>query len=207
MELLAHLLQHKIIAIVRGAPPEQMRDLVQALYVGGIRSLEITINSPQALALIAQTAREMEGKMFIGAGTVLDPETARAALLAGATFIVSPTFNPETIATTKRYGAVSIPGAMTPTEILNAYTAGGDIIKVFPATLGPSFFREMSGPLPHIPLAPTGGVTIDTIQAFYKAGARAFGIGSALTKIPEDINEGWQDFVTRRAKEFVAALK
>ena len=126
----------------------------------------------------------MSGKygseLLIGAGTVLDTETARAAILAGARFIISPTTDLPTITLTRRYGCVSIPGAFTPTEILKAFEYGGEIIKVFPAILGADYFKEIRGPLRQIPLMPTGGVNIKNIQEFKKAGAVAFGVGSAL---------------------------
>ena len=206
MNSLQHVLDHKIVAIIRGAAPDDMLRIVQALYEGGIRTLEVTINSQKPLLVIERITAEMGDKMLIGAGTVLDPETARSALLSGARFIVSPTFNPDTITMTKKYGAVSIPGAMTPTEILAAYTAGGDIIKVFPATIGASFFEQMSGPLPHIPLMPTGGVTLDTIAGFQKAGAVEFGLGSVLTDTSHAATDESLQALTEKARQFIAAV-
>ena len=204
--MLQHLLHHKIIAIIRGAAPGDMQRIVAALYEGGIRTLEVTINSPKALRLIEEIRDSAPDGLMVGAGTVLDPETARAALLAGAQFIVSPTFDAATIAMTKKYGAGSIPGAMTPTEILAAYTGGGDIIKVFPASaVSPAFFREMSGPLPHIPLMPTGGVKLDNIAEYAAAGAKAFGLGSALTDTSSAATDDSLKALTQRASAFVAA--
>lgn len=206
MDVLSHILQHRIIAIVRGANPDDMPGIVDALYAGGIRSLEVTINSPDAIAMIKKIADERSDKILVGAGTVLDPETAREALLAGAKYIISPVMNPETIRMTKRYGAISIPGAYTATEILQAYEYGGDIIKVFPASVGPQYFKEIRGPLPHIPLMPTGGVTLDNIAFFKEAGAVAFGLGSALVNTsqrttPESLKE-----LEEKAKKFIAAV-
>lgn len=203
---LQHILDHKIVAIIRGGTADDLLPRVRALYNGGIRTLEITVNTPKALKLIEAIADEMDNSMLIGAGTVLDPETARAALLAGAKFIVSPTFDSATIAITKKYGAVSLPGAMTPTEILAAYTSGGDIIKVFPASIGTAFFREMRGPLPHIPLMPTGGVTLETIADYQKAGAVAFGLGSALTDTSQLPTEEYLAALTEKARQFVHAI-
>ncbi len=203
---LQHILDHKIVAIIRGATPDDLLPRVQALYEGGIRTLEITANTPKALKLLESVTNEMGGKMLIGAGTVLDPETARSALLAGAKFIVSPTFDPATITMTKKYGAVSIPGGMTPTEILAAYTCGGDIIKVFPAGIGASFFSDMRGPLPQIPLMPTGGVTLDTIGDYQKAGAVAFGLGSALTDTSQPVTNAYLQSLLEKAKQFIQAL-
>lgn len=202
-----HLTEHKIIAIIRGARPDEMLRIVDALYEGGIRSLEVTINSPKALQVIEKVADQAGDKMLVGAGTVLDPETARNALLAGAQFIVSPTFDPRTIEMTKKYGALSVPGAMTPTEILAAYTCGGDVIKVFPAsTATPAFFREMAGPLPHIPLAPTGGINLDNIVEYARAGAKAFGLGSSLTDTKNAVTDESLRALTQRAKDFFNAI-
>jgi 2-dehydro-3-deoxyphosphogluconate aldolase/(4S)-4-hydroxy-2-oxoglutarate aldolase len=148
----------------------------------------------------------MQGRMHVGAGTVLDPETARLALLAGAEYIISPTYCAETIRMTKRYGAVSIPGAMTPTEILAAYTAGGDIIKVFPASVGPSLFKEIRGPLPHIPLMPTGGVNLDNIKSYKDAGAVAYGIGGALVNSAKPVTDEFLEALRDSARAFIQAV-
>ncbi|WP_423147113.1 bifunctional 4-hydroxy-2-oxoglutarate aldolase/2-dehydro-3-deoxy-phosphogluconate aldolase [Rubrolithibacter danxiaensis] len=206
METLSHILQHKIIAIIRGAKPKDILQIANALNMAGIKTMEITINSPKAMHVIETLANEMSNEMLIGAGTVLDPETARTALLAGAKFIISPTLNTKTIKMTKRYGAISIPGAFTPTEILKAYTNGGDIIKVFPASVGAAYFSDLSGPLPHIPLMPTGGVNINNIAEFKKAGAVAFGLGSALVNTKEEVNELYLQNLTERARKFKEAV-
>ncbi len=201
-----YILDHKIVAIIRGGTLDDLLPRIQALYDGGIRVVEVTVNTPRALKLIEMVADAMADKMFIGAGTVLDPETARSAILSGAGFIVSPTFDPATIAMTKKYGAISIPGGMTPTEILAAYTCGGDIIKVFPAGIGTSFFRDMRGPLPHIPLMPTGGVTLDTIAGYQNAGAVAFGLGSALTDTSQPVTDAYLQSLTEKARQFIRAI-
>jgi 2-dehydro-3-deoxyphosphogluconate aldolase / (4S)-4-hydroxy-2-oxoglutarate aldolase len=207
MYTIQHVFEHKLIAIIRGASPTEIHRIVDALYEGGVRTLEITINSPKALKVIEEVADSSADRMLIGAGTVLDPETARLAITAGAQFIVSPTLDPDTIEMTKKYGALSVPGAMTPTEILTAYIAGADLIKVFPASaVGPAFFREMSGPLPHIPLMPTGGVNLDNIGEYARAGAKAFGLGSALTDTSKGFNDEALKNLTAKAKAFLAAL-
>ena len=207
MNPLAHILAHKVVAIVRGADPNSLLRIVQALHAGGVRTMEITLNSPGALASIEEISRKMEGQMLVGAGTVLDSETARAALLAGARFIISPTLNKKTIRMTKRYGAVSIPGAYTATEILQAYEYGGDIIKVFPASAGgPGYFKDIAGPLPFIPLMPTGGVSLDNIKGFADAGAAAFGLGSSLVDTREVATDEYLARLTARARQFVAAV-
>lgn len=207
MNPLSHILENKVVAIVRGADPKGLLSIAQALHAGGVRMMEITLNSPGALASIEEISREMEGKLLVGAGTVLDPETARAALLAGAKYIISPTLNKKTIRMTKRYGAVSIPGAYTATEILQAYEYGGDIIKVFPASAGgASYFKDIAGPLPFIPLMPTGGVTLDNIRSFADAGAAAFGLGSALVDTKQAVTDEYLTQLTARARQFVATV-
>ncbi|MBJ6111800.1 bifunctional 4-hydroxy-2-oxoglutarate aldolase/2-dehydro-3-deoxy-phosphogluconate aldolase [Hymenobacter sp. BT523] len=207
MNPLAHILEHKVVAIVRGANPPDLLRIAQALHAGGVRLMEITLNSPGALASIEEIAREMDGKLLVGAGTVLDPETARAALLAGAKYIISPTLNKKTIRMTKRYGAVSIPGAYTATEILKAYEYGGDLIKVFPAgASGAGYFKDIAGPLPHIPLMPTGGVSLDNIKGFADAGAKAFGLGSALVDTRQAVTDEYLTQLTAKARAFVAAV-
>ena len=207
MNPLAHILEHKVVAIVRGANPSDLLRIAQALHAGGVRMMEITLNSPGALASIEEISRAMDGQLLVGAGTVLDPETARAALLAGARYIISPTLNKKTIRMTKRYGAVSIPGAYTATEILKAYEFGGDIIKVFPASAGgPGYFKDIAGPLPHIPLMPTGGVSLDNINGFAAAGAAAFGLGSSLVDTSKGVTDEYLTQLTARAQQFMAAV-
>ena len=206
MTPLAHILENKLVSIIRGANPPDLLKIAAALHEGGVRTLEITLNSPGALASIAELARALDGRMLVGAGTVLDPETARAALLAGARFIISPTLNKKTIRLTKRYGAVSIPGAYTATEILQAYEYGGDIIKVFPASAGGAgYFKDLAGPLPFIPLMPTGGVSLENIKDFAAAGAVAFGLGSALVDTRQAVTDEYLKQLTARTRQFVAA--
>ena len=207
MNPLAHILEHKVVAIVRGADPKSLLRIAQALHAGGVRMMEVTLNSPGALASIEEIAKGMAGKLLVGAGTVLDPETARAALLAGARYIISPTLDKKTIRMTKRYGAVSIPGAYTATEILKAYEYGGDIIKVFPASAGGAgYFKDIAGPLPFIPLMPTGGVSLDNIRGFADAGAAAFGLGSSLVDTSQPVTDEYLAQLTEKARAFVAAV-
>lgn len=207
MNTLTRIFENKIISIVRGAKPEDTLKIAKALRDGGIRLIEITLNSPNALESIELISQELGEEMVVGAGTVLDPETARAALLAGSKFILSPTVHLETIKMTKRYGAVSIPGAFTPTEILTAYENGGDIIKIFPASVGPNYFKDIRGPLSHIPLLPTGGVTLDNIAEFQKAGVVGFGIGSSLVDAKQEVNERYLMELTQKARSFVSAIR
>ncbi len=206
MTTLSQILENKIVAIIRGANPDDVLKIINALFEGGIMVLEITLNSPKALAVIEEATTKVGNKMLVGAGTVMDAESARAALLAGAKFIISPSLNIETIKMTKRYGAVSIPGAFTPTEIVNAFANGADIIKVFPASPGVQYFKELMGPLSHIPLMPTGGINLENINEFQKAGAVAFGIGSALIDTKRKVTEEYLQQLTDKARKFVQAV-
>ncbi|MDT0696186.1 bifunctional 4-hydroxy-2-oxoglutarate aldolase/2-dehydro-3-deoxy-phosphogluconate aldolase [Mammaliicoccus sciuri] len=193
----------KLIAILRNAKPNDILPIVETLYKAGIRAIEVTMNSPKALESIELISNEMKDKVVVGAGTVLDSESARLAILSGATFILSPTVDKDTIRMSKKYGAVSIPGAMTPTEILEAYEYGGDIIKVFPTTsLGPEYIKDLQGPLPHIPLLPTGGVSIDNVTDFIEAGAVGVGLGSALVNTKVETNKAYFEELEQKAQAF-----
>ncbi len=203
MDTLNTIKETKIIAIIRNAKPDDILPIVKSLYKSGIRAIEITMNSPKALESIELVATEMKDKVVVGAGTVLDAESARLAILSGATFILSPTLNKETIQMTKKYGAVSIPGALSPTEILDAYEYGGDIIKVFPTTsMGPEYIKDLQGPLPQIPLLPTGGIDSNNIEQFMKAGAVAVGLGSSLVNTKLEANEEYYKNLEETAKQF-----
>jgi 2-dehydro-3-deoxyphosphogluconate aldolase/(4S)-4-hydroxy-2-oxoglutarate aldolase len=203
---LSQILKTKIVAIIRGANPKDVLQIANALAEGGVRALEITINSPKALSVIEELTDQVGHQILIGAGTVLDAETARAAITVGARFIISPTVDAETIKMTKRYGMISIPGAYTPTEILSAYQSGGDIIKVFPASSGVQYIKDIRGPLAHIPLMPTGGVNLENIQEFQKAGAVAFGIGSALADTKKEITKEYLQQLTNTARRYIQAV-
>jgi len=205
MSVLAQILENKIVAIIRGSSPRDVLKIAQALYDGGVRILEITMNSDKPLAVIESLTDNLGEKMIIGAGTVLDPETARAAILAGAKFILSPIVDVKTIKMAKTYGVVNIPGAYTATEIVQAYKKGGDIIKVFPAT-SPDYIKNILGPLPHIPLLPTGGVNLENINEFRKAGAIGFGIGSSLVDTKKEVTAEYLSELTEKACKFVQAV-
>ena len=206
MTVLQQILDDKLVAILRGCDPDRVPDIAAALYDGGVRLLEITLNSPGALGAIRQVAATMGDRLLVGAGTVLTPEEAAAAIGAGARFILSPSLDIATIQQTRRLGAVSIPGAFTATEILSAYRNGADIVKVFPASVGVHYFRDLRGPLPQIPLMPTGGVNLDNIRDFQKAGAVAFGIGSALVPSGQETTKQALQQLTAKAAAYVQAL-
>ncbi|WP_305752578.1 bifunctional 4-hydroxy-2-oxoglutarate aldolase/2-dehydro-3-deoxy-phosphogluconate aldolase [Mammaliicoccus sciuri] len=203
MDTLQTIKETKLIAILRNAKPNDILPIVETLYKAGIRAIEVTMNSPKALESIELISNEMKDKVVVGAGTVLDAESARLAILSGATFILSPTVDKDTIRMSKKYGAVSIPGALTPTEILEAYEYGGDIIKVFPTTsLGPEYIKDLQGPLPHIPLLPTGGVSIDNVTDFIEAGAVGVGLGSALVNTKVETNKAYFEELEQKAQAF-----
>lgn len=203
---LQQILDHKIVAIIRGVAPADVPRVAEALYTGGIRLLEVTLNSPGALTAIETLSGQMEGRMLIGAGTVLAASDANNAIAAGARFIISPTWDSAVIRTARDAGVVSIPGAYTPTEVLQAYKAGGEIIKVFPAQSA-AYIKDLRGPLPHIPLMPTGGVNQENIGAFKNAGAVALGIGSSLVDAKYTVDANYLLRLTENAVRLVAALQ
>src|SRR5271168_600102 len=178
---LRQVLESGVVAIVRSPDSQQLVEVCRALADGGVTTGEITMTVPDALDVVRTVRRALGDRLLLGAGTILDPETARAALLAGAEYIVSPTVNLDVIRLCQRYDKLVMPGAFTPTEILSAWEAGADIVKVFPAeVVGPPFFRALRGPLPQIRLMPTGGVDLKTAADFLAAGACCLGIGSQL---------------------------
>jgi 2-dehydro-3-deoxyphosphogluconate aldolase/(4S)-4-hydroxy-2-oxoglutarate aldolase len=181
--VLNELIATGVIAVIRADSGEQLVNVCRALAKGGVRACEITMTTPGALDAIAAASRALGDEALIGAGSVLDAATARAAILAGARFIFSPTLNVESIEMAHRYDCVAVPGAMTPTEILTAWSAGADVVKVFPANhFGPQYLRDLHGPLPQVKLTPTGGVDLNTAADWIKAGAVAIGVGSSLVK-------------------------
>lgn len=180
-DMLKFIEQNGIVAVVRKIEPDVVMEVTEALIQGGIKVLEITVDSEDSFNTIRRLKDKYKTDVLVGAGTVLDKETAKTAIDAKADFIFSPILDIETIQITNRYGKISIPGVYTPSEIVQAYSAGADILKVFPATkLGAGYFKDLQGPLPHIPLMPTGGVNLDNMGEFLRNGAVAVGIGSAL---------------------------
>ena len=205
-ETVAEVLEKRIVAVVRAPSPDRVMDICRALADGGVTVLEITFTVPDALDLIRKVRDDLGDRITLGAGTVLDPETGRAAILAGAEFIVSPTINLDLIRLCKRYDKAVMPGAFTPTEILTAWEAGADIVKVFPADVGgPAYFKAIRGPLPQIKLMPTGGVNLDTARAFLDAGAVALGTGSSLVT-KSAVASGNMAEITSLARQFCAIV-
>src|SRR5881398_1107836 len=204
---LRHVLDCGIVAVVRSPDSDQLVEVTRALADGGVTTVEITMTVPFALDVLRQVRQALGERVLLGAGTVLDPETARAVLLAGAEYIVSPTVNLDVIRMCQRYDKLVMPGAFTPTEILSAWEAGADIVKVFPAeVVGPAFFKALRGPLPQIRLMPTGGVDLTTAAAFLKAGACCLGVGGQLVE-PRAIAEGNFDRLRDLARQYVAIVQ
>lgn len=204
---LQRVLKTGIVAIIRANSGEQLVPVAQALYEGGIDVIEVTFTVPGVLDIIGQVRKALGDKILLGAGTVLDTESARAAILAGAEFVVCPTVNVDVIQLCKRYDKVVLPGAFTPTEILTAWEAGGDIIKVFPADVGgPNYLKAIHGPLPQVKLLPTGGVDLNTIHSFMQAGACAVGLGSALVE-KKALETGDLGRIKSLAQQYVAAVQ
>jgi 2-dehydro-3-deoxyphosphogluconate aldolase / (4S)-4-hydroxy-2-oxoglutarate aldolase len=204
---LRQILECGIVAVVRSPDSGQLVEVVRALADGGVTVAEITMTVPGALEVLRQVRQALGDRIVLGAGTILDAETARAALLAGAEYLVAPTVNLDVIRLCQRYSKLVMPGAFTPTEILTAWEAGADIVKVFPAEmLGPAFFKAMRGPLPQIRLMPTGGVDLNTAAEFLRAGACCLGLGSQLVE-PRAVAERNFDRIRDLARQYVAIVK
>lgn len=206
-QTLKRILDGGIVAVVRSESSESLVKVVQALADGGVTAAEITFTVPDAVEVIRQVRKEVGDRVVLGAGTVLDPETARAALLAGAEYIVAPVVNREVIALCRRYDKVIMPGAFTPTEVLAAWEAGADVVKVFPADVGgPAYLKALRGPLPQVRLMPTGGVDLNTAESFLKAGACCLGIGGSLVE-PKAIADGDFGRIRELAGQYVEILR
>ena len=194
--------ENGLVAIVRLDDLSAAIPLTEALLRGGVRSVEFTFTNPLAGRVIEQVRGALTGQVAVGAGSVLDPETARVALLAGAEFVVTPTLNVATIELCSRYGVPTVIGALTPTEILTAWQAGASYVKVFPAAVGgPQYLKDVRGPLPQVKLIPTGGVNLDNAADFIRAGASAIAVGSNLVDAPTVRNEDWAT-LEERARQF-----
>lgn len=197
-----------VIPVVRATNADEAMRAVEAIREGGIPILEITMTVPGALDLIEKVSSRFGSDALVGAGTVLDPETARACISSGAQFIVSPALNPETIACCRELNVTVMPGALTPTEVVQAWNAGADFVKVFPAGAvgGPAYLKALKAPLPQIELVPTGGVSLKTAADFIKAGAAALGIGADLVDL-KAIREGQARIITDRARQFLEIVR
>ena len=204
---LQHVLDCGIVAVVRSPDSQQLVEVVRALADGGVTVAEITMTVPDALDVLRQVRNALRDRVLLGAGTILDAETARAALLAGAEYLVAPTLNLDVIRLCQRYDKLVMPGAFTPTEVLTAWEAGAQVIKVFPADIGgPAYLKTLHGPLPQVRLLPTGGVNLNTISDFLKAGACAVGLGGALVE-PKAVQSGDMDRIRSLAAQYVEIVK
>ncbi|ACT03750.1 bifunctional 4-hydroxy-2-oxoglutarate aldolase/2-dehydro-3-deoxy-phosphogluconate aldolase [Paenibacillus sp. JDR-2] len=205
-KMLDLLLEHKIVAILRGIEDHQADAAGQAMIDGGIRLMEITMNTPGAAVMIERWRSRFDGQAAVGAGTVLDAEMAKTAVAAGAQFLISPNLDEEVIAYGNERGVSVWPGVMTPTEIVKAWKAGAEAVKLFPmGTLGTKYLSEIRGPLDSIPIMATGGVDLHNIADYFAAGANAVGMGGKLLNL-DWVREGRFDLITGRARQFVEAV-
>lgn len=197
-----------LVPVVRAQSADEALRAIDAIREGGVNVLEITMTVPGAIAVIDAVVKRLGSDVIVGAGTVLDAETARACILAGAQFVVSPSLDLPTLAMCRRYSTVVMPGALTPTEVVTAWSAGADVVKVFPcgALGGASYIKSLKAPLPQIELIPTGGVSLKTAAEFIKAGAFALGVGADLVDV-KAIRDGNAAIVTDRAREFVRIVQ
>ena len=207
VQMLNQMERTGVVAVIRADSPAQLVDVCKALRNGGVVCSEITMTTPKALDAIEQAHDALGDDCLIGVGSVLDPETARAAILAGAQFVVAPTLNVDVIAMAHRYDRVVVPGALTPTEIVTAWSAGADLVKVFPANhFGPKYLKDIHGPMPQIKLTPTGGVNLETAADWIQAGAAALGVGSALVS-KDLLKAGDWAGLTERARRYIEIVQ
>lgn len=206
-KVLESLLVSKAVAIIRMTDTAKLAKAAAALRKGGVTALEVTMTVPGAVEIVRAMARDKEPGVLVGAGTVLDARTASDVIAAGADFVVSPVMDTDMVRACREAEVLVVPGAFTPTEIVVAWLAGADIVKVFPATsLGPQFFRDLRGPLPHIRLMPTGGVTLENAREFIAAGACCVGIGTALLDKKTIDADDWEALASR-ARRLVESLR
>ncbi len=196
-----------IVAIIRANSADELIEAAAAIHAGGVDVIEVTMTTPNALQVINDVSSTYGDKVLVGAGSVLDAETARAVMLSGADFVVSPATKPDVIEICNRYGKVVIPGAFTPTEILMAWETGADYVKVFPSSgVGADYIKDVKAPLPQIPLVPTGGINAENAADFITAGATALGVGSALVN-NQLIAAGEFETLTERAERLVKEVQ
>jgi 2-dehydro-3-deoxyphosphogluconate aldolase / (4S)-4-hydroxy-2-oxoglutarate aldolase len=208
VDVLARIREVGLLPVLRASSERQAFALAEAISAGGVSVLEVTMTVPGALRVIERLVEEAGDRLLIGAGTVLDPATARACMLAGAKFIVSPALNLDTIAICRSHDIVVIPGALTPTEIVTAWEAGADVVKVFPCSAvgGAKYLRALKGPLPQIELIPTGGVSLATAHEFLAAGAFALGVGTDLVDASA-IETGKPHIITENARKYLEIVQ
>jgi 2-dehydro-3-deoxyphosphogluconate aldolase/(4S)-4-hydroxy-2-oxoglutarate aldolase len=206
-QILSFITEIGIVPVVRTSSAESAIKAIEAIYRGGVRSAEITMTVPGAIKALEKIADQFGDKIMLGAGTVLDPETARACMLAGAQFFVTPSLNLATIEIAKRYSKVICAGALTPTEVLAAWQAGSDVVKIFPANSvgGPKYIKSLKGPFPQIEMIPTGGVNLETAGEFLKAGACAVAVGGELVDA-RLIRENRYERIEELAREYLAVI-
>lgn len=196
-----------VVAVMRGADPDTVVDAAQALHDGGVTALELTMDADDATEMLSTVTDAFGDHVTVGAGTVLDEATATAAIHAGAEFVVSPTYDSDVVRACNRYGTLVAPGVFTPTEALEAYQAGADLVKLFPAkSVGPAHLASIRGPMPQIPIMPTGGVGLDNAADYIEAGAMAVGVGSALVDF-DAVEAGHADQLTETARQFVDVIE
>jgi 2-dehydro-3-deoxyphosphogluconate aldolase/(4S)-4-hydroxy-2-oxoglutarate aldolase len=201
------VMQSGIVAVMRARSGELLVDVAEALLAGGVDVLEVTFTVPGAVRVLERVADRLGDRVLLGAGTVLDPETARAAMLAGAEFVVAPTVNLDVIRLCRRYEKLIMPGALTPTEVVSAWEAGADIVKIFPADLGgPPYLKALRAPLPQVRLMPTGGVNLETAADFLRAGACCLGVGGSLVE-SQAVQQGNLQRIESLAAQFVAIVR
>ncbi|GAB4575667.1 MAG: bifunctional 4-hydroxy-2-oxoglutarate aldolase/2-dehydro-3-deoxy-phosphogluconate aldolase [Anaerolineae bacterium] len=206
-EKLQLILDTGVIAIMRAQSSDQLIAAAQAIRAGGVQVIEVTMTTPGALDVIAQAKATFSDEVLFGAGSVLDAETARAAILAGADFVVAPTLNLDVIALCNRYSVPVAPGVYTPTEALTAWEAGADLVKLFPASFGgPDLIKAILAPLPQLAIVPVGGVELDNAAEFIRKGAAALGVGSSLVN-QKLLDSGDMTELTRRAAAFIEQVK
>ena len=205
--VLKSLMDCGVVAVLRLPSTDVLPDVARALIAGGVLAIEVTMTTPGAIEGIARLSRETSGQAIIGVGTVLDAQTCRQAVDAGAKYVVSPGFDEAVHSAAKGRGVLSFPGALTPTEILRAWSAGADVVKVFPSTaLGPGYFRDVLAPLPHLKLMPTGGVDLKNVGDWIRAGAVCVGAGSNLASKESIAKKDWAA-ITASAKAFADAVR
>jgi 2-dehydro-3-deoxyphosphogluconate aldolase / (4S)-4-hydroxy-2-oxoglutarate aldolase len=205
--LLQKLLESGIIAVVRRLPAEKVDRIADSLVEGGVTALEITVDAPEGFAIIERLSRRLKDRAIVGAGTVIDDVSAKLAIQHGAEFVFSPSLHQDVIRTVLRYGKVVVPGVMTPTEMITAMEWGADLVKIFPATgLGVKYIKDVKGPFAHIPIIPTGGVSLENVASFIEADVAAVGIGGNLLDKQAILNGDFAK-ITALAKQYVSVIQ